>query len=703
MRILFLTAVCSLVIFNYSFAQNNPALDTERLIDAKMLVEYFDQMSIPKPLLIRQGRQFEEHRRQLRQKLLECAGLSPLPHRVPLDIHKTRLLEHPWCTIQRIYYQLWPGVYSSGLLYMPKEFSEKPAPIMLCPHGHWENGNANPMEQTRCLVFAKMGYIVFAPNQNHYEDLNLGISDQTVNIWSNMRALDFLQSLPEADPNRIGVCGYSGGGLQTERLLALDNRVKAATIAGMACEIREILFPHWSHCTCNHYPNVMRFTDSPEISTLGFPVPVQYLTMNDWTRNFCLNNFPRIKLLYAVNGAADKVECSYEPLEHIYGKSPREHTYRWMEKWLRDKPSGPFSEPNDVQTFAPQQLLNLALPEPNDRDCSGISAYYQNTRHYKIPKLVSPKDIRSYCSQMLAQLKYLLGEDFKLPKASSAAESFAAVIEDNLCIEKVSFPSEGTIRVPTIILRRKDVKGKLPVTIVCDAAGKDTIIKSDSVRQLTEQGRLVVVPDVRFFGQLSLETLAKEISPLLMKFNAAKVIVRKDDEEFAPKYRTTAWERNSIVWGRSLTAMACTDIAAVLDGLAARPDADVTKTHITTHNSGALAIAAVFAAALDNRITSIDVDFQNCCYENRKLPPLAFVLQYGDVLQWLSLLNNRKVTIRNLPQEAGDTNWLENIFTLSKNPKGLSIVPNRAGATAVPFETAIPPNGGFCVKIVNSK
>lgn len=673
-KYIFLLLLFTSVFTGYCSAQNKTPSEPNLLADAKMLVNYFEQMSVPKPLITRQGRQFQEHQCQLRQKLLECIALSPLPERIPLDIHKTNSLEHPWCTVQRIYYQLWPGVYAGGLLYMPKEFQEKPAPVMLCPHGHWENGNANPMEQTRCLVFAKMGYIVFAPNQNHYEDLDLGISSQTLSIWSNMRALDFLQTLPEADANRIGACGCSGGGLQTEMLLALDNRIKAATIAGMTCDFREILFPHWSHCNCNHYPEVMRFTDAPEISALALPTPVQYITMNDWTKNFRLDNFPQIQLLYSANDAPDRVECIYEPTEHTYDKSKREHTYRWMEKWLRAKNQSP-AEPNDVRTFAPQELLKLTLPQPRDNDFNGISAFYQNTRHYKTPKLTTPYDIRSYRTQMFVQLKDLLGEDAHLPKSFTVPESLATAVENGLIIERVNCPSEDAIRIPTIILRKKDFQGKLSVVIVCDAAGKDAIIRSDEIRQLADEGKLVVLPDVRFFGLLSLETLAKQISPSLLKFKPAKIIVRKDDEEFAVKFRAAAWERNSIVWGRPLSGMACTDIRAVIDALAARPDIDVTNVQIITHDSGSLAIAAVFAAALDNRITSLDVDFQNCCYENRKLPPIPFVLQYGDVLQWASLLNNRKVIIRNLPRDIGDTDWLQNIFCLSNNPRGLSIYP----------------------------
>jgi hypothetical protein len=72
--------------------------------------------------------------------------------------------------------------------------------------------------------------------------------------------------LPEVDQGRIGVCGESGGGLQTQMLVALDRRVKAATVVGMTSPLREILFPYNAHCGCNHFPGIMRYTDMPELS-----------------------------------------------------------------------------------------------------------------------------------------------------------------------------------------------------------------------------------------------------------------------------------------------------------------------------------------------------------------------------------------------------------------------------------------------------
>src|SRR5262249_44218178 len=151
-------------------------------------------------------------------------------------------------TIEKVYFASMPGHYVSGSLYRPKT-KEKPAdkslPGVLCPHGHWRNGRffdageqaakkeiesgaeqtmagARHPLQARCAQLARMGCVVF-----HYD--MVGNADSTViphtagftdaeaelrlqsfmglQTLNSVRALDFLLSLPEIDPKRIGVTG----------------------------------------------------------------------------------------------------------------------------------------------------------------------------------------------------------------------------------------------------------------------------------------------------------------------------------------------------------------------------------------------------------------------------------------------------------------------------------------------------------------
>jgi hypothetical protein len=219
----------------------------------------------------------------------------------------------------------------------------------------------------------------------------------------------------------------------------------------------------------------------------------------------------------------------------------------------------------------------------------------------------------------------------------------------------VAFPSEGSMVVPSWIIRPEQTTvERLPVEIVLDVRGKDVLLEQmgdGSPRMRAHGGSLVVLPDPRTFGE-SFSTGTD---------NAAS--------------QTTAWQRNSIVWGRPVVGMAVTDLQAVLDAVASRPDADMQRVRIVASGSGDLAVAGLFAMVLDPRIADADLDFADACYEKHNLMLVPRVLLHGDIPHWASLVADRRLTLRHVPPEAGDLQRVEEAFRMRGTVDHLDIAP----------------------------
>ena len=121
--------------------------------------------------------------------------------------------------------------------------------------------------------------------------------------------------------------------------------------------------------------------------------------------------------------------------------------------------------------------------------------------------------------------------------------------------------------------------------------------------------------------------------------------------------------------------MAATDLQAVIGGLAKQRVIDPSRIQITARGSGDLAVAALFAMVCDKRIAVADLDFANACFGKRNLRVVPSILLYGDILRWAGAVADRRLRLRNVPPEAGDANWLREIFSKAGNSDGLEILP----------------------------
>ena len=273
----------------------------------------------------------------VRKGILKGANLTPLPKKTPLKPVRHSLRKYDGYQIENVYFESIPGFFVTGSLYRPLE-SSGPMPILLKPHGHKKNKRYTEDNQSVCATFARMGVLVFT-----YDMVGYACSTQvehkiksacTLQTWNSIRALDFVLSLPNVDPKRVGVTGGSGGGTQTFLLTAIDERVCFSAPVVMVSSF------FYGGCICESGLPIHKgegyATNNAEISAMAAPRPQLIVSDgNDWTRLNPENEFPFIQNIYKFYGAENLVENAHFPDEvHNYGHSKRQAAYKFFAKHL---------------------------------------------------------------------------------------------------------------------------------------------------------------------------------------------------------------------------------------------------------------------------------------------------------------------------------------------------------------------------------
>lgn len=102
----------------------------------------------------------------------------------------------------------------------------------------------------------------------------LGIPVLGMLVWDLMRAADYLAQRGEWDYNNISCLGFSGGGMQTLFLTALDERIRLAVMSGYFYGYRDSLLRQSWNCSCNYIPHLWEYFDMGDIASLIAPRPL---------------------------------------------------------------------------------------------------------------------------------------------------------------------------------------------------------------------------------------------------------------------------------------------------------------------------------------------------------------------------------------------------------------------------------------------
>ncbi len=328
---------------------------------------------------------WEKRKKKLVLRMQVATGLYPMPPKTPLNAVIHGKINRPGFTVEKVYFESVPGFYVTGLLFRPENPNQEKLPAVLNPHGHGgrfqdygEKGVLNQIvigaerfresgrmpKMARCATLARMGCVAFLYDMIGYAD-NQQLSYQLAHrfatrrpefektenwglysaqaemrllsifglqTWNSIRALDFLESLPDVDPQRIAVTGGSGGGTQTILLGALDDRPIASFPNGMVSSSMQ------GGCTCENASLLRIGTGNVEMTALFAPKPQGMTAADDWTREMLVKGkgFPELQALYSLYGVSQNVICpDLTHFNHNYNYVSRAIMYSWFNKHLK--------------------------------------------------------------------------------------------------------------------------------------------------------------------------------------------------------------------------------------------------------------------------------------------------------------------------------------------------------------------------------
>jgi len=501
-------------------------------------------------------REWQVRAERATRQMKVALGLWPMPTATPLNPVVYGKIEKEGYTVEKAYFESFPGLYVTGNLYRPTTPGKHAA--VLCPHGHWPGGRfhdagdggaagqikieAEKMDaaahsplQARCVQLARMGCVVF-----HYDMLGYADSIQLtmqlvhrfgkqrpemstltdygfyspqaeanvqsvmgVQAYNSVRALDFLTSLKDVDPSRLAVTGASGGGTQTFILAAIDPRPAVAFPAVMVSTSMQ------GGCTCENCSLLRVDTGNIEFAALFAPKPIGMTAADDWTREMETKGFPELKQHFKMLGVPNNVTLAANvQFKHNYNLISRTAMYEWFNKHLKLGVESPIVE-QDFERLSTREMTvwgeDHPKPKSGDEIEREVVRWWKNDADKQLDALLptDKKSLRAYREVVGGGIDAILGRSLPDPAVLEYDQTHKVERHGVLEMAGLLTNTERKEQLPVVFLYPKDWNGRVVVWI--DAQGKAALYDGDGfakpIARLLDSDTAVMGVDLLYQGE----------------------------------------------------------------------------------------------------------------------------------------------------------------------------------------------------------
>jgi len=547
---------------------------------------------------------WQKRQQAVKNKLKEIIG--PFPKKEALNPEITGIIQKEGYRIEKIIYEPVPGYYETGCLYIPDNLKGK-APAILNGFGHDQASFREEYYQVIITNLVKKGMIVFAIDplgqgehvQYYNPDIKFsaigysviehcyfgnvcflaGVSSAKHFIWDGMRAIDYLLTRKEVDPENIGVTGFSGGGTLTSYLMAFDERVKVAIPCSWPTAYRRLIETKGvgdaETVLINALPKGITFEDllevrSPKPTLMTFTSRDEYLCLQG-----ALDALREAKKAYASFGKEDNLQLVEDDAKHSLTPKIRLAMYAFFQKHFNLSGS-PAEEKTDLPT----------VEELTVTPTGQIATYKDGKMIFDLNKAESQKliqnleqsrkNIAEHLKKVKIKAKKISG--FKTPFMDNKGTFMNGKYQRNgYTVQLDAIAGEnGDYAIP-ILLFKPDDNLEHPAVVFLHSEGKVTDAEpGGEIEKLVKKGYIVAAPDVLGVGET--------------KHTAG---------------RGHQLGYTALLIGRSMIGIQAGDIIRVVNYLKNRNDVNPLKIGAVAFNE--MCPALIHAAAFDSSINNISL------------------------------------------------------------------------------------------------
>ena len=326
--------------------------------DHSRLMVVRDAAGVEKPITDAPGwKQRREH--ILANMQLVMGPLPDATKKVPFDVKVLEEKDMGTFTRIKLTMAVEAGDRLPAYLMIPKKRDGR-RPAMVCLHptntaiGKGVPAGLGPKSDRHYAVhLAERGYVTISPdypNMGEYklDVYKMGYQSATMKaVWNHMRVVDYLQSLPEVDGDRIGAIGHSLGGHNSIFLGVFDERIKCVVsncgFNSFAKYMKGDL-KGWSHA--GYMPLIKsKYDTNPAKMPWDFTEAVAALAPRAFLASSPVNddNFEvsgvrdcirAAEPVYKLLNAADKLQANYPSCAHDFPDDVRDVAFRFIDKHL---------------------------------------------------------------------------------------------------------------------------------------------------------------------------------------------------------------------------------------------------------------------------------------------------------------------------------------------------------------------------------